>query len=367
MTYLSALKLLLIAGARPNFVKIAPLIHELDRSRKGVEWQLVHTGQHYDYEMSKVFFQDLDIPEPHFFLNAGSGSHAEQTAKIMVKFEKVCLQERPDIIAVVGDVNSTLACSVTAKKLGIKVAHVEAGLRSGDMTMPEEVNRIVTDAISDYLFVSERSGVENLKREGKEIGKIYFTGNVMIDTLYYCLEKLKAKKPKRHHDGRYAVLTLHRPANVDEKGKLKDIIGALRKISKDMEIYFPVHPRTRKNLARFGFRDMLNDSHIKLLPPLSYIDFLALWKDASLVLTDSGGIQEETTVLGIPCFTIRDNTERPITVEEGTNVLVGTTRKGILKAYGELRKGNEKKGKVPELWDGKTAERIINILHKKMN
>jgi UDP-N-acetylglucosamine 2-epimerase (non-hydrolysing) len=392
------MKILLVAGARPNFMKIAPLVHEIKlRSKERVAWRkklglkshelkykIVHTGQHYDYEMSKVFFDELDIPAPDYFLGAGSGSHAEQTAKIMTVFERVCLQEKPDAAVVVGDVNSTLACSVTAKKLNIKVAHVEAGLRSFDMTMPEEINRIVTDSISDYLFVSEKSGINNLKREGRSIKQVFFVGNIMIDTLYYGLNKIENKKlgksviekkilnpelnassTMRHAD-RYAVVTLHRPSNVDDKDKLKDILLALKKISEDMHVYFPAHPRTEKNINDFNLNYLMEGSNIKVTPPLSYLEFLSLWKDAQLVLTDSGGIQEETTVLGVPCFTIRENTERPITIKKGTNILVGTTGKGILKAYKKFKKGKIKKGRVPKFWDGKTAGRIVKILIRNL-
>jgi UDP-N-acetylglucosamine 2-epimerase (non-hydrolysing) len=356
------MKILLVAGARPNFLKITPLVYELRKDNMGIEWILVHTGQHYDYEMSKVFFDELEIPEPDYFLGAGSGTHAEQTAKVMVEFERVCLRENPDVVVVVGDVNSTLACSVTAKKLNINVAHVEAGLRSGDMSMPEEVNRIVTDSLSDYLFVTEKSGTENLRREGKDEKQIHPVGNIMIDTLRHGLKKLRHLQNPESPDGPYAVATLHRPSNVDDKEKLKDILSALREISMDMDIYFPIHPRTEKNIQDFNLDYLLKDSNIKVMPPMSYIQFLSLWKDCALVLTDSGGIQEETTALNIPCFTIRENTERPITIEEGTNTLVGTTREGILEAYKKFKSGSRKKGKVPELWDGKTAERIIKIL-----
>ncbi len=376
------MKLLLVAGARPNFMKIAPLVHVIHQKnqknkRNQIDYKLVHTGQHYDYEMSKVFFDELDIPEPDYFLNVGSGTHAEQTAKIMTVFEEICLQEKPDVVVVVGDVNSTLACSVTAKKLNIKVAHVEAGLRSFDMTMPEEINRIVTDTISDYLFVSEKSGIKNLKKEGKNKNQVFFVGNIMIDTLFYGLKKIKQGKvevkvkiknnPKLHAlcSMPYAVLTLHRPSNVDDKNKLKDILMALIEISKDMDIYFPIHPRTKKNIEKMKLKYILENSNIKTMPPLSYLEFLSLWKDASLVLTDSGGIQEETTVLGIPCFTIRENTERPITIKQGTNILVGTTGKGILQAYKQFKRGIRRKGRVPELWDGKAAERIVKILLNK--
>lgn len=377
------MKLILVAGARPNFMKIAPLIHRLGAKDAGpLTWRLVHTGQHYDYEMSRVFFEDLDMPEPDYFLDVGSGSHAVQTAGVMVEFEKVCLEERPDVVVVVGDVNSTLACSITAKKLNLKVAHVEAGLRSGDMTMPEEINRIVTDAISDYLFVSEKSGMDNLRREGKGEERIFFVGNIMIDTLHYCLNKLNAgykaqgAEPEKNdakrpiscplpRAGSYAVVTLHRPSNVDDKGTLKGILAALREISKDMDIYFPIHPRTKKNMDEFGLNYLIEVSNIKVMPPQSYLDFLALWKDATIVLTDSGGIQEETTALGIPCFTMRENTERPVTIEEGTNILVGTRGEKVIEEYRKFRAGRFKKSKIPELWDGRTSQRIIEILAGK--
>lgn len=393
------LNLCLVAGARPNFMKIAPLVRAIKRhnarrkeNQAKIDFLLVHTGQHYDYEMSSIFFKELEIPKPDVFLNVGSGNHGEQTGKVMIAFEKVLLEKKSDVVVVVGDVNSTIACSVTAKKLNIKVAHVEAGLRSFDITMPEEINRIVTDSISDYLFVSEKSGIRNLKKEGKDKKKIFFVGNIMIDTLFYGLKKLKdAKRKAQPFDtlrvtsktqsaipsaksamlhalcpmpvaDRYAVVTLHRPSNVDDKDKLKDILSALKEISRDMTIYFPMHPRTEKNINKFGLKNLLKSSNIKVISPMSYLDFLGLWKDAVLVFTDSGGIQEETTVLGIPCFTIRENTERPITVKRGTNILVGTTREGILRAYKQFKKGVRKNGKVPSLWDGKTAERIVKVL-----
>ncbi len=354
------MKILLVAGARPNFMKIAPLVHEL-RNRSEVHWRVVHTGQHYDDEMSKVFFKDFDLNEPDYFLNVGSGTHAEQTAKVMIEFEKVCMSENPDVVVVVGDVNSTLACSITAKKLMIRVAHVEAGLRSDDISMPEEVNRIVTDSISDYLFVTERSAIKNLKKEGKKDKSIFFVGNIMIDTLHYGLRRL-VPRIREDFPNRYGVLTLHRPSNVDDHRKLEDIMSAIKQISQDMKIYFPIHPRTKKNIEKFKINTLNDCSNIELMSPLSYFDFLNLWKDAALVLTDSGGIQEETTALGIPCFTIRDNTERPVTFKEGTNRLVGTTRDNIMKAYYEFKKNGTVTGKLPDCWDGKTSERIINIL-----
>lgn len=362
-------KLILVAGARPNFMKIAPIVKTLESGNDHkLVWKIVHTGQHYDYEMSQAFFDDLEIPKPDFFLNVGSGSHAAQTAKVMVNFEKVCADERPDVVVVVGDVNSTLACSIVAKKLSLEVAHVEAGLRSFDLAMPEEINRMVTDSISDYLFVTEKSGIANLKREGKKDEQIFFVGNVMIDTLYYHLNKLdKSLQSRGHHyerkqNGPYAVVTLHRPSNVDDSGTLTGIIEAMKRISEDIPVIFPVHPRTKRNIQEFGLLEFLNGSKIELLNPIPYMAFLDLWKDASLVLTDSGGLQEETTALGIPCFTVRENTERPITIEEGTNILVGTTSSGILAAYESFKKGEVKTGRVPQYWDGKASERIVAAL-----
>lgn len=379
------MKIVIVAGARPNFMKIAPIVKALraERMEHGatyLTWSIIHTGQHYDYEMSRVFFEELGISKPDYFLGAGSGSHARQTGKVMVEFEKVCHVERPDVVVVVGDVNSTLACSITAKKLNIKVAHVEAGLRSGDMTMPEEINRIVTDSISDYLFVTEKSGIENLAREGRNSNDVFFVGNVMVDTLFFQLNKLKkqVKEEKNKAEvkvkdgknqvedgagrGDYAVVTLHRPSNVDDRDTLSGIMDALVQISRDMPIFFPIHPRTNKNLEAFNLMEKINGVNFELLPPLPYMKFLNLWKDASLVLTDSGGLQEETTALGIPCFTIRENTERPVTIDNGTNVLVGTTKQGILSEYEAFSNGISKKGRVPELWDGKAAERILQIL-----
>lgn len=357
------MKVFLVAGARPNFVKIAPL-YRAARKVSGVACKIVHTGQHYDYEMSQAFFEDLEIPKPEYFLEAGSGSHAVQTAKIMVAFEKICKSERPDLIMVVGDVNSTLACSIVAKKLLIKVAHVEAGLRSFDLSMPEEINRMVTDAITDYFFVTEESGRENLLREGKPEKSIYFVGNVMIDNLFYQLEKMKKVQSSRFKvqglkaKGEYAFMTLHRPSNVDDKKTFVGITKALNEIAKDTVILFPVHPRTKKMMKQFKIKLAEN---IKLLPPLGFKESLFLWKDAKVVLTDSGGLQEETTALKIPCVTIRENTERPVTVEQGTNVLAGTTKKGILKAYRECFT-KVKNASIPSLWDGKAAERIWKTL-----
>jgi len=359
------MKVFLIAGARPNFMKIAPIYRETLKYDQ-VECKIVHTGQHYDYEMSQAFFEDLEIPKPHFFLDAGSGSHAIQTAKIMVAFEEVCNQEKPDLIMVVGDVNSTLACSVVAKKLLIKVAHVEAGLRSFDLTMPEEINRMVTDSISDYFFVTEESGIKNLLQEGKPKGRIHFVGNVMIDNLLYQARKLEKNDGKgfstfelKSGKKDYVFLTLHRPSNVDSKGSFDEIAGALNYIAAERPILFPVHPRTQKMMDELNI-ELSGD--ISLLPPLGFKESLFLWKDARLVMTDSGGLQEETTALGVPCVTLRENTERPITIEMGTNVLAGTKKESILNAYKESINKKGKEYVVPPKWDGKAAERIWRVI-----
>jgi UDP-N-acetylglucosamine 2-epimerase (non-hydrolysing) len=361
------MKVFLVAGARPNFMKIAP-IYQASLKHNHVNCRIIHTGQHYDHEMSQAFFNDLDIPKPQYFLDAGSGSHAVQTAKIMVAFEKICLKEQPDLVMVVGDVNSTLACSVVAKKMLIKVAHVEAGLRSFDQTMPEEINRMVTDAISDYLFVTEESGTHNLLREGKAKDQVHFVGHVMIDNLLHQVKMLEhvdvkqfsvhALKPEKKS---YAFMTLHRPSNVDNQDTFTSIMAALNKIAQRRMIFFPVHPRTKKMMEKFQIQVSKN---IKLISPLGFKESLFLWKDAEVVLTDSGGLQEETTALGIPCVTIRENTERPITVEIGTNLVAGTSENGILNAYrSSLEK--VKQAKVPPLWDGMAAERIWKIILKQ--
>jgi UDP-N-acetylglucosamine 2-epimerase (non-hydrolysing) len=362
------MKVFLIAGARPNFMKIAP-IYRAALKYNEVQCMIVHTGQHYDYEMSEAFFKDLEIPKPDFFLSAGSGTHAVQTAKIMVTFEELCQNERPDLIIVVGDVNSTLACSVVAKKLLIEVAHVEAGLRSFDLTMPEEINRMVTDAISDYFFVTEESGTANLIQEGKSEDRIHFVGNVMIDNLFYQAEKLNvdmsasfATSEIKEKLGDYAFLTLHRPSNVDTRSGFCEIADALNAIADKMPILFPVHPRTKKMMDEFNLR---LSNNISLFSPLSFKESLFLWKDATVVLTDSGGLQEETTALGVPCVTIRENTERPITIKMGTNILAGTKKDSILKAFEEAIARPKGHFKVPPKWDGKAAERIWKILLKK--
>jgi UDP-N-acetylglucosamine 2-epimerase (non-hydrolysing) len=330
-------KVLLVAGARPNFMKIAPIYHAARRHPQ-IDCRIVHTGQHYDYEMSQAFFDDLELPAPHFFLEAGSGSHAVQTAKIMTAFEAVCEAERPDLVMVVGDVNSTLACSIVAKKLVIEVAHVEAGLRSYDMTMPEEINRLVTDSISDHFFATEQSAVDHLLAEGKLAGQVHFVGHVMIDNLLHQVERLKMVDPAvfstralKESLGEYLFLTLHRPANVDNREVLAGIVGVLNEFAAERPIIFPVHPRTRKMLKSFGLE--LDRERVHQLPPLGFREALYLWQDARLVLTDSGGLQEETTALGVPCVTLRENTERPITVDMGTNVLAGNRPDGIRRAY----------------------------------
>ena len=355
----------LVAGARPNFMKIAPIVRAL-QAQQALTFKIIHTGQHYDREMNDVFFEELGIPEPDVFMAAGGGSHAQQTGKIMIGFEELCIAERPAAVLVVGDVNSTLACSIVAKKLNIPVAHVEAGLRSGDMTMPEEINRLVTDAISDWFFVTEPAAVGHLKREGKPDSAIHYVGHVMVDNVLFQADKLTRADTsgfetaafKAAH-ARYGVVTLHRPSNVDDPVNFARIAGALKEIAAELPLIFPVHPRTRANLDKFGI-DL--GPNITLAGPQAYMAFLNLWKDAAVVLTDSGGLQEETTALGVPCVTIRENTERPVTVDEGSNVLVGTDPVKILAETRKVLRGEGKQGKRPHLWDGKAAQRIVAIL-----
>jgi UDP-N-acetylglucosamine 2-epimerase (non-hydrolysing) len=358
------MKVFLVAGARPNFMKIAP-VWRASRKHPEVDCRIVHTGQHYDQEMSQAFFDDLGLPVPDFNLEAGSGTHAVQTAKIMTAFEEICQQEMPDWVVVVGDVNSTLACSIVAKKLLIRVAHIEAGLRSFDTTMPEEINRMVTDSISDCFFVTEESGAENLMAEGKPAECIHVVGNVMIDNLFHQAAILEKQDPGRFSTSAlkrectpYCFLTLHRPSNVDDRNTFAGIASALNEIAAEQPILFPVHPRTGKMMTRFGIR--LTEP-VHLLPPFGFRESLFLWKDADVVLTDSGGLQEETTALGIPCVTIRENTERPITVSMGSNVLAGTRPETILEAYGTVKRRG-RTGTIPPLWDGNAAERIWNVL-----
>lgn len=392
-----AVKIFVVAGARPNFMKVAPLVAQLKRC-PDVESILVHTGQHYDAEMSDAFFRDLSLPEPDVFLGAGSGSHAAQTARIMTAFEDVLLTESPDAVVVVGDVNSTLACALVAAKIIYPmssaspknsrarplIAHVEAGLRSCDRSMPEEINRILTDALSDLLFTPSRDADENLKREGIPDEKIFFVGNAMIDTLLAHRERAARSDilhklgltPELNKPNRlaipYALCTLHRPSNVDHEGTFRSILQALEEIGREVPILYPIHPRARQRVHTFGLNSHITFARspervnpkdpITCLEPLGYLDFLQLMANARLVLSDSGGIQEETTILGIPCVTIRENTERPVTIAEGTNILGGVGKEGIMKAAREALNGNGRAGKRPEKWDGQTSERIIEIL-----
>lgn len=358
------MKIFLVAGARPNFMKIAPLLRSSTK-KKNVICRLIHTGQHYDYKMSQKFFEDLEIPEPDYYLKTGSGTHAVQTAKIMTSFEELCLKDRPDMVLLVGDVNSTLACSIVAKKMMIDVSHVEAGLRSHDMAMPEEINRIVTDALSDYYFVTEKSAQENLIKEGKPTDKIHLVGNVMIDNLFFQMSKIEQGISNRellelkNKHSKYAFLTLHRPSNVDKHDVLKEITEALNKIAQKITIFFPVHPRTKKMIQKFNIKF---SQQIHCMEPLGFRDSLYLWKDATVVLTDSGGLQEETTALNVPCMTLRENTERPITIQLGTNILAGTKKKSILEAFKKTMDKNKQQTKVLPMWDGKASERIWSIL-----
>ncbi len=358
------LKIIHVVGARPNFIKIASILRACKKTSK-IESLLVHTGQHYTENMSKIFFKDLDIPFPDIDLEVGSDSHAQQTAEIMKHFEPVVLEHNPDAILVVGDVNSTIACALVAAKLGVKTVHVEAGLRSFDRTMPEEVNRILTDAISDLLFVTEPSGLVNLKREGIDGTKVHFVGNVMIDTLE--LHKKKASNSRILDElnllvGQYVVVTLHRPSNVDQHQALIRILNALAEIQKEIKIVFPIHPRTYKQLTANRLMQKTKDlPNMLLIKPLGYLNFLKLMSESKVVITDSGGIQEETTILGIPCLTVRENTERPITITEGTNVLVGTDTNRIVGSYREsLNKA--RLHTRPKFWDGIASERIVRIL-----
>jgi len=359
------LKICCVCGARPNFMKIAPIVDAI-AARDGARTLLVHTGQHYDERMSELFFGDLGIPEPDINLEVGSASHAVQTAEIMKRFEPICLEHRPDWVVVVGDVNSTIACALVAVKLGIKVAHVEAGLRSFDRDMPEEINRLLTDAISDLLFVTEQSGLDNLEREGIPGEKVHLVGNVMIDTQLKARDRAEQSTILADLDlteRNYAAMTLHRPSNVDDPEVFGRILDAIEIIAADMPVIFPIHPRTRKNLTALGLADRVDGiTNLRLVEPLGYLDFMKLVAKASVVLTDSGGIQEETTILGVPCLTLRHNTERPITITAGTNRLTGPDPEAILAAYRDVRKANDFTGKTPPLWDGCAAQRIVDIL-----
>jgi UDP-N-acetylglucosamine 2-epimerase (non-hydrolysing) len=360
-------KVLHIVGARPNFMKVAP-IYKAIAQRGQLTQVLVHTGQHYDVKMSDVFFTDLGMPAPDVYLGIGSGSHAEQTARIMIELEKVFLREKPDLVSVVGDVNSTLAAALVASKMGIRISHVEAGLRSFDLTMPEEINRIVTDRLADLLLTPSPDGDANLLKEGVDPSRIHFVGNVMIDSLL--ASKARAEKLSTLTDmgltpGNYAVCTLHRASNVDDPKVLGGLLSALAHVAERMPIVFPVHPRTRKMLADQGLSGMLERAPgLRLVEPLGYLEFLALTSQARLILTDSGGLQEESTALGVPCLTLRENTERPITVEQGTNLVVGTDPVRISQEADRILNGQGKQGRVPALWDGRTAERIAELYEK---
>jgi UDP-N-acetylglucosamine 2-epimerase (non-hydrolysing) len=372
------IRLLSVVGARPNFMKIAPIVEEI-KTFSDMDHCLVHSGQHYDELLSANFFADLSLPTPDVNLRVGSGSHAVQTAEIMKRLEPVLTDRKPDMVLVVGDVNSTIAAALTAVKLGIGVAHIEAGLRSFDMTMPEEINRRLTDAISNMLFVTERSGVDNLKREGVPEDKIYLVGNVMIDSLLHhraeaerspILDRL-ALRENGNGCRPYGVLTLHRPANVEDPATLENILSAISALAADLPVLFPIHPRTRKNIESFGLsgylaRTVTAECGIVPLDPLGYLDFLALNDHARLVLTDSGGVQEETTVLGVPCLTLRERTERPATVEHGTNQIVGLDPKRILSAARSILRNPKPAARKPPLWDGNAAPRIVNLIRREL-
>ncbi len=358
-----------VVGARPNFMKVAPLHRELSKHSDRVRHLICHTGQHYDEKMSKIFFDDLELPQPDIYLGVGSGSHAEQTAKIMVAFEQVLLEHKPDLVIVVGDVNSTLACSVTAAKLHIPVAHVEAGLRSFDRDMPEEINRMVTDVIADYLFVTEQAGLDNLKHEGVADEKVFFVGHVMIDSLVHYRAKAAAS-PVMDEFGLtprgYTLVTLHRPSNVDTRENLELILGIFEELQSETRFIFPVHPRTRARIAEFGLSERVQAiGSLTLCDPIGYLDFLRLMDNAALVLTDSGGIQEETTYLQVPCITLRESTERPITAEIGSNEVVGLNAALAVEKSRAALNGNGKRGSIPVLWDGSAAHRIVDILLSK--
>lgn len=360
------MKITLIAGARPNFMKIAPIIHAIKKAQKtgkNIEYRLVHTGQHYDKKMSETFFEQLNIPEPDVNLNCGGGSQAEQTAAIMIEFEKELTNNPTNLVLVVGDVTSTMACAITAKKLHTKVAHVEAGIRSHDISMPEEINRMVTDSITDYFFTTSELANENLRKAGIPNERIFFVGNVMIDTLR--ANENRFKKPIFFDKtglipGNYFVLTMHRPANVDEASKLEQMMSEITTNTEGIPIVFPIHPRTKKIFNELG----ISLKNLKIVEPMGYLEFNYLVKNSKGVITDSGGITEETTVMGIPCITLRDNTERPETITIGTNELIGTDPKKVKPALQKLLQGNWKKGGIPPKWDGKAAERVIEVIRE---
>jgi UDP-N-acetylglucosamine 2-epimerase (non-hydrolysing) len=363
------MKILNIVGARPNFMKVAPL-HRAFSKNPLIESKIIHTGQHFDAKMSDVFFEQLELPKPHYFLGIGGGTHTEATARTMIEFEKVLKSENPDVVLVVGDVNATLACALVAVKEHIPVVHVEAGLRSGDRKMPEEINRIVVDNISDYLFVTEQDGLDNLKKEGVSDEKVFFVGNVMIDSLAYYHQKSKTLSTMQELDVKakeFMLVTMHRPANVDTPEGLGSILEIIEKASEHLSVIFPIHPRTRNNMEKFGLSDKLKSiKNLVLTEPQGYLEFLNLMDNAKLIITDSGGIQEETTYLQVPCLTFRDSTERPVTVTLGTNQLLSDLNADtVYEKLLEILAGKTKKGVIPPLWDGHTAERIADILVEK--
>ena len=365
-------KIFCVVGARPNFTKIAPIMRAIKEHSQSLEGYLVHTGQHYDEAMKHSFFEQLEIPEPNEDLEVGSGTHAVQTAEVMKRFEPVLDREKPAAVLVVGDVNSTIACALVAAKKQVAVIHVEAGLRSYDRHMPEEINRVLTDQISDLLFTTEKTAHANLAKEGVAQENVIFVGNVMIDTLLRNVEKavpmnetlsdFEGNDKFLHNE--FALITMHRPSNVDDKAVLTSLVKTLVMLSSDLPMIFPVHPRTKGQLEKFGLLDEINNSNILLLPPLGYLHLLGFMKHAKVVLTDSGGIQEETTALGIPCITLRENTERPITVTEGTNVIVGSDPVKIKTAFDDVMEHGGNAGRVPEFWDGRAAERIVEYLEE---
>jgi len=377
------IKIIFVVGARPNFMKVAPLLRVIENKyRRVIKPVLVHTGQHYDRNMSKDFFKGLGIENPNYSLGVGSETHARQTASIMIRFEDVCEKEKPICVVVMGDVNSTIAAGLVAKKMHIQLAHVEAGLRSKNRDMPEEINRLATDAITDIFFTTEKQGTLNLLKEGHPKKDIYFVGQVMIDNLFFQIKLLekegpsrKAEELKKRISGKYLCLTLHRPSNVDKKDDLELLVNTLNKIAMQVPIIFPCHPRTKKMIQAYGLNSLFRQpgnisgkihSGIIMIEPMNYNDFLFFWKNASAVLTDSGGLQEETTALQIPCLTLRDDTERPITIEEGSNILVGKDMHKLTSLIKDILAGNIKKGKIPDLWDGLASERIAEVLNKRL-
>jgi len=366
----SLIKIICVCGARPNFIKIAPLMRSFEATSR-FQTLLVHTGQHYDKNMSKLFFEELNIPKPDINLEVGSASHAIQTAEIMRGFEPIVLDFKPHYVLVVGDVNSTIACGLVAVKLNISLIHVEAGLRSFDRSMPEEINRLLTDSISDLLFVTEQSALDNLQREGVHANKVHFVGNVMIDTLRANQKKAQASDVLERlalARGQYGVITLHRPSNADDLGKFAEIITAFEQIEKELTLVFPIHPRTKNNLAGTELAERMEKmKNLQLIEPIGYLDFLCLLSNSVLVMTDSGGIQEEATILGIPCMTLRNNTERPVTIQEGTNRLVPVRASDILRIYHDISESSVENHRIPKFWDGAAAERIAQTIIAQHN